>query len=61
MEVRIFDVPLLVELQRDLGVPLDAGDGIDDDSLALLHGDYAPKRVLALNSGFRPSSSSVKT
>ena len=34
VEVRILHLALVVELNRDLGVPFDAGDGIDDDWFA---------------------------
>ena len=33
VEIRLFHAALLVEVDRDLGVPLDAGDGVDDDFL----------------------------
>ena len=33
VEVRVLDLALLVQVDRDLGVAFDAGDGIDDDGL----------------------------
>jgi hypothetical protein len=37
VEAGVFDVPVFVEVQRDLRVALDAGYGIDDDSSTLCH------------------------
>ena len=34
VEVSLVDVALLVQVDRDLAVPLDAGDGVDDDFLS---------------------------
>ncbi len=47
-------LPMLVEMQRNLGVALDAGHRIDNDGSACLPFSQAPKRVFALNSGWRP-------
>src|SRR6516162_6707047 len=60
MQARIFHPSVLIQVQSDFGVTLDAGDRINHDRLALVHCDsYAPKRVLALKSGVRPSSNSL--
>ncbi len=34
---RVLDASVFVQMKRDLGVALDAGDRIDDDGIALLH------------------------
>ncbi len=54
VELRVLHFTIVVEMDRDLGMPLDAGDGVDENGFR--HGDYAPKWVFPVRSGMRPAS-----
>src|ERR1035438_4120281 len=74
VEAGFVDSSLIVEVQRDFGMALDAGNRVDENGFAgggalrcvvrdvdRVGQSYAPNLVLELSSGVRPSSNSLST